>query len=74
MLGSRLEASVDREAARWAIPMCALLVAARGKPVLVEAADILKTTEALLRVRLQGLHLSQRGQLKAWLAAREHAS
>ncbi len=74
VLGSRLEASVDREAARWSIPMRALLVATRGEPPLVDAADTLKTTEALLRVRLQGLHPSERGQLRTWLAAREHAA
>ncbi len=36
--------------------MSALLVAARGEPPRDEAADTLKTTEALLHVRLHGLH------------------
>ncbi len=54
--------------------MRALLAAARGEPPLVDAADMLKTTEALLRIRLHGLHPSERAQLQRWLAAREHAA
>ncbi len=35
-----------------------------------EAPDILRTTEALLRVRLRGLHPSERAQRRRWLAGR----
>jgi hypothetical protein len=74
VLGARQEASVDREAARWAIPLPALLEAMRGEPPLDEAADWLKTTPALLRVRLQGLHPAERAQVRRHLGEREWAA
>lgn len=74
VLGTRLEASVDREAARWAIPMPALLEALRGDPTDAEAADILKTTPALLRARMLGLHPAERGQLGRLRTMREWAA
>lgn len=74
VLGTRMEASVDREAARWALPLPALLEAMRGEPPLVEAADWLKTTPALLRVRLKTLHPAERAQVRRHLGEREWAA
>lgn len=68
------EPSVDREAARWAMPLHALAEALRGDPVAVEVADRLKTTEALLRVRMKTLHPAERGYLRRCAAAREDAA
>lgn len=73
-LDARMEASVDREAARWAIPLDALLDAVRGEPPLSDVADALKTTEHLLRVRLRSLHPAERGQLQRYLERRIHAA
>lgn len=74
VLWVRQEASVDREAARWALPLPALLEAMRGEPPLTDAADWLKTTPALLRVRLQGLHPAERAQVRRHLGEREWAA
>jgi len=69
----RQEASVDREAARWALPLGALAEALRGDPSAAEAADRLKTTEALLRIRLDALHPAELAHLRRCAAAREEA-
>lgn len=66
--------SVDREAARWAMPLDALVEAWRGDPCDAEVADRLKTTEALLRVRMGALHPAELGHLSRCLAAREDAA
>jgi hypothetical protein len=58
------ERSVDREAARWAMPFPALMEAARGALSHADVADALKTTEGLLRVRLDGLHPTERAALR----------
>lgn len=71
---ARQEASVDREAARWALPLAALAEALRGDPYPAEVADRLKTTEALLRIRLDALHPAERGHLSRCAAAREEAA
>ncbi len=67
----RVEASADREAARWAMPLPALLDAVRGEPPLVEVADRLKTTVHLLTVRLSALHPAERGAVAQHIATRE---
>lgn len=71
---SKEEVSVDREAARWAIPLGALAEALRGDPFPAESADRLMTTEALLRIRLDALHPAERGHLRRCAAAREDAA
>lgn len=60
----RQERSVDREAARWAVPLPALLEALVGARSLAEVADALKTTEQLLRVRIEGLHPVERAAVQ----------
>jgi hypothetical protein len=57
------ERSVEREAARRAMPFSDLLGAARAATSYAEVADTLKTTEALLCVRLSTLHPSERATL-----------
>lgn len=74
VLDARQERSVDREAARWAMPLPALLEAMRGEPPLAEAADMLKTTPALLRVRLDTMHPAERAQARRHLGEREWAA
>lgn len=66
--------SVDREAARWSMPLADLAEAWRGDPCPSEVADRLKTTEALLRVRMDALHPAERGHLISRTAAREDAA
>lgn len=58
------ELSVDREAARWAMPTDALLAAFVGARCLAEVADALKTTESLLAVRLNSLHPAERAAVR----------
>ncbi len=70
-LGARVEASVDREAARRAMPLASLLEATSGDPSRAEVADRLKTTEHLLGVRLAALHPAERGALAQQAATRE---
>ncbi len=54
---SALKAGVrDRDAVRWAIPCARCSSPCGARRPLADGADILKTTEALLRVRPQGLH------------------
>lgn len=60
----KTERSVDREAARWAMPMSALLEALVGARSYTEVADTLKTTERLLMVRLNALHPSERAAVQ----------
>jgi hypothetical protein len=57
------ERSVEREAARRAMPFADLLEAGRGATSYAEVADSLKTTEALLHVRLHTLHPAERAAL-----------
>lgn len=57
------ERSVEREAARRAMPFADLLEAGRGALSYAEVADRLKTTEALLHVRLSTLHPAERAAL-----------
>jgi hypothetical protein len=57
------ERSVEREAARRAMPFPDLLAAGRGAASRAEVADSLKTTEALLLVRLTTLHPAERASL-----------
>lgn len=66
--------SVDREAARWAMPLDALVWSWRGDPCITEVADRLKTTESLLRIRMNGLHPAELGHLRRCAAAREDAA
>ncbi len=70
-LSARMEASVDREAARWAMPLADLLAAVRDDVPAAEVADRLKTTEHLLGVRLTALHPAERGALAQQAATRE---
>lgn len=58
------ERSVDREAARRAMPITALLAAFTGARCYAEIADTLKTTERLLMVRLDALHPSERAAVQ----------
>lgn len=57
------ERSVNREAARRALPFPDLLAAGRGATSHAEVADTLKTTEALLLIRLGTLHPAERSSL-----------
>lgn len=57
------ERSVEREAARRAMPFRDLLEAGRGATSYAEVADALKTTEQLLRVRFGRLHPAERASL-----------
>lgn len=57
------ERSVNREAARRAMPFADLLDAARGATSYAEVADTLKTTEVMLMVRLKTLHPAERAAL-----------
>ena len=57
------ERSVDREAARRAVPFADLLAAGRAATSVVEVADVLKTTEAVLCTRLDTLHPAERSAL-----------
>lgn len=63
-LEGKQEASCTREAARRAIPFTSLVEAHRGAHCRAEVADALKTTEALLQVRLDGLHPAERAALR----------
>lgn len=68
------ERSVDREAARWAMPTGALLEALVGARSYVEVADTLKTTERLLTVRLDALHPAERAAVQRLRDALEEAA
>lgn len=68
------ERSVDREAARWALPMPAVLDVYRWARSDAEAADELKTTQALLRVRLEALHPAERAAIARVRQQREEAA
>jgi hypothetical protein len=68
------EASVDREAAGWAMPFPALLEAMRGDPTPAEAADMLKTTPVMLELRLNTMHPAERAQVRRHLGEREWAA
>ena len=70
----RQEATCDREAARWAIPFPSLLAAARGARHVEEVADSLKILPPLLRLRLDGLHPSERAALRRALELEERAA
>lgn len=59
----KTDASVDREAARRAMPTNDLVEAFRGARSYAEVADTLKTTVRLLRVRLETLHPAERAAL-----------
>ena len=63
-LEARQEAACERAAARRAIPIRALLDAARWARGHADAADALKVTPDLLEVRLQHLHPSERHHLR----------
>jgi hypothetical protein len=65
---------VDREAARRAIDLYDLADALLWSNYLGEQADQLKTTEHLLRIRLEHLHPSERGYLRRRLEQREGAA
>lgn len=68
------ERSVDREAARWAMPLPAMLAAYQWARCDAEAADELKTTQALLDVRLKAMHPSERAALARARQRREGAA
>lgn len=73
-LAGKQEDSVDREAARHAMPIGCLIEAWRGDPHEAEVADTLKTTPRLLRVRMNALHPSERGRLTLMASMREGAA
>ncbi len=64
VLHRRQEASVDREAARWAIPLADLERTVRLGFDDATAADELETTVELLTVRRSSLHPAERGRLQ----------
>lgn len=69
------ERSVDREAARRALPLSALEVALRRHlGSRHDAADALKTTERLLQVRMDHLHPAERHHLRRELERVEWAA
>lgn len=68
------ERSVDREAARWSMPLPALLAAFIGSRCYADVADGLKTTERLLRVRLNALHPAERAAVQSARLAMEDAA
>lgn len=65
------ERSVEREAARWALPLPCLREAQREGHNEAEVADTLKTTPAMLKVRLRGLHPAERAALRRDAERRE---
>jgi Zn-dependent peptidase ImmA (M78 family) len=68
---ARQEAAADLMAARWLISRDALLAALRWSDDRHEIADELWVTVDLLRVRLDGLHPSERHYLRRRLAEQE---
>lgn len=73
VLTARQEASVDREAARWALPLPAVLYAASCCRGADEGAELLETTPRLLTGRLHSLHPSERAALAQVVSARDPA-
>lgn len=65
---------VTREAARRAIAVDELADAMLWSDHPAEQADQLKVTEALLQVRLEHLHPSERGYLQRRLSMKEHTA
>lgn len=70
----KTDRSVDREAARWAMPTAVLLEAFVGARSYAEVADALKTTELLLQVRLGSLHPSERAAVQRLRERMEEAA
>lgn len=62
LVGS-VEESVDREAARWALPIGALASAMGWADSDADVADALKTTPTLLDIRRRALHPAERALL-----------
>lgn len=71
---AKQEISVDREAARWAMPTADLLEAFQAVRSYAEVADTLKTTDRLLKVRLRSLHPSERAALTRLRESLEEAA